>query len=95
MRFSPWPISLNWSGVLIAGSAASATLAASAASSPKVNERPEAVCRTRLSLATHAAGSTFHFAAAAAMSRARAEAPACCRNTREVRTDREPPVPID
>jgi len=58
-------------------------------------DSPEAVCRRRLSPATHAAGSTFHFAAAAAMSRARAEAPACCRNTREVRTDREPPVPID
>ena len=95
MRFTSWPISLNWSGVLIAGSAASVTLAASAASSPKVAERPEASCRTRPPLATHAAGSTLHLAAAAAMSRARAEAPACCRNTREERTDREPPVPID
>ena len=45
--------------------------------------------------ATHAAGSTPHFAAAAAISRARAEAPACCRNTRERRTEEEPPVPID
>ena len=26
---------------------------------------------------------------------ARAEAPACCRNTRERRTEDEPPVPID
>ena len=50
---------------------------------------------TRPPLATHAAGATLHLAAAAAMSRARAEAPACCRNTREPRTDREPPVPID
>ena len=39
-------------------------------------------------------GSTPHFAAAAAMSRARADAPACWRKTRERRTDEEPPVPI-
>ena len=95
MRLTSWPISLNWSGVLIAGSAASATLAASAASSPKVAERPEASWRTTPLLATQAAASTPHLAAAAAMSRARADAPACCRNTRERRTEEEPPVPID
>ena len=95
MRLTSSPISLNWSGVLIAGSAASVTLAASAASSPKVAERPEASCRTALSRATHIAGAIFHLAAAAAISRARADAPACCRNTREWRTEEEPPVPID
>ena len=72
------PANLNCSGVLIAGSAASLTLAASATSAPNVSARPLALCVTLPMLALHSDAGTFHFVAAAWMRRARAEAPACC-----------------
>src|SRR6266851_2541312 len=67
-------------------------LAAGAASSPKVALRPEA-CSTRPVSARHSPAGTLHCAAAAAISMARAEAPASrMGNHWSVMLD-EPPVP--
>jgi hypothetical protein len=79
---------------LIAGSAASFTCAAAAASAPKPRARLLAAWTTWPLRAWHSAAGTFQRCAAAAINRTRALAPACCRNSREARTARLPPVPM-
>ncbi len=94
-RASGLPASVYWSGGLIAGSSATCTLAAAAASAPKPNARPLPACRTCPSLTLHALAGTPHCCAAAAINRTRALAPTCCIVACSERIDRLPPVPIE
>ena len=87
-----WPMNLNASGVLIAGSLSSLIAAASAASSPKRKVRPVGLCVTLLIAAAQSCAGTFQRFAAAAISRSRALAPACWTIWPVSRTARLPPV---
>ncbi len=86
------PTRVYWSGVLIAGSAARLMLAASAQRAPNCRLRPEAAWVTCPPEQPQASAATPQRRDAAATSRARALAPACCIMPTEVRTPALPTV---